>query len=497
MAILMSAPFELRTVDQEKPRGIYRMPRAGSTINSRPPGGLRRVVPKQGCLSAPVLRIHMRPARRSRRGRAEGMKILLVNYRYFVSGGPERYLFAVKNALEAQGHEIVPFSIHYSRNEPTPYARYFVPPLAGPDAVKFRDHAWTARSAFKTLERSFYSPEVERAVDRLIRDTRPDVAYVLHYLKKLSPAVLVGIKKHHLPLVVRISDFLMLCPQALFLRDGKPCTLCAGGALWPSIRYRCVTGSLSASIIHALATRYHRRRRFFDLVDRFVLPSEFTLEKMAEAGWPRERLVHIPTFVSPAFLQAQRRPGERTILFVGHLEPHKGGDLLIEAYARARGAGASLPPLTLVGGLSSPFATHCRELAARLGVAPCVEFLDFMSEDRLAPCYANALFTVVPSLWYENAPNVILESYAAARPVLGSAHGSIRPLILEGKTGRSFRPGDADDLANHLRWMASHPEWCDEAGRQARAYAEEHLSVERHRTALIALFEQVLSASAR
>ncbi len=33
------------------------------------------------------------------------MRICLVNYRYFVSSGPERYLFGVKELLEARGHE--------------------------------------------------------------------------------------------------------------------------------------------------------------------------------------------------------------------------------------------------------------------------------------------------------------------------------------------------------------------------------------------------------
>ena len=40
------------------------------------------------------------------------MRILLVNYRYFISGGPEKYMFNIKTMLENQGHEVIPFSIH-------------------------------------------------------------------------------------------------------------------------------------------------------------------------------------------------------------------------------------------------------------------------------------------------------------------------------------------------------------------------------------------------
>lgn len=54
------------------------------------------------------------------------MKIVLVNYRYFISGGPERYYFNVKELLERHGHQVIPFSIKNSRNQPTDYERYFL-----------------------------------------------------------------------------------------------------------------------------------------------------------------------------------------------------------------------------------------------------------------------------------------------------------------------------------------------------------------------------------
>lgn len=37
------------------------------------------------------------------------MKIILANYRYYVSGGPEIYMFNVKRLLEDAGHTVIPF----------------------------------------------------------------------------------------------------------------------------------------------------------------------------------------------------------------------------------------------------------------------------------------------------------------------------------------------------------------------------------------------------
>ena len=67
------------------------------------------------------------------------MRILLVNYRYFISGGPEKYMFNIKTMLENQGHEVIPFSIHSNKNVATEYSKYFVEPIGGRDAIYFEE----------------------------------------------------------------------------------------------------------------------------------------------------------------------------------------------------------------------------------------------------------------------------------------------------------------------------------------------------------------------
>lgn len=422
------------------------------------------------------------------------MRILLVNYRYFVSGGPERYMFNVKNALESAGHEIVPFSIKYTKNVSSEYDKYFVSPLAGPDAIQFDEHKWTTGSFIKTLERSFYSYEVEKAVGKLVDDTMPDIAYVLHFLRKLSPAVLVGIKKRGIPIIVRISDFLWICPAIHCLRDGKPCTLCIGGNLWPSVRYRCVKNSLGASIVSFLTWHYHKLRGYFDLIDRFVITNEFMLEKMMGAGWPREKLVLIHTFApqdcfSPNLGSKQKKTGY--ILFSGHLEKYKGPDLLIHAYAQAVKESPEQSPRLKIAGWSNNFAEICRDLANNLGIGNSVDFLGFVDGESLRELYRNALFTVIPSIFFENLPNVLIESYASGTAVIGSAHGSIGPYIEEGITGLTFPPGDADSLAEKLIQAWSDPEWCARAGLAARDKAREIFSADKHIEQLLSLFEEI------
>ena len=59
------------------------------------------------------------------------MKILLINYHFFIHGGPDRYFFNIKSALENEGHTIIPFSFNYEDTLDTPYKKYFPNPITG------------------------------------------------------------------------------------------------------------------------------------------------------------------------------------------------------------------------------------------------------------------------------------------------------------------------------------------------------------------------------
>ena len=56
------------------------------------------------------------------------MRIIIANYRYFIAGGPEKYMFKFMDAAEKMGIEVIPFSVNNPQNEKTPYSQYFAKP---------------------------------------------------------------------------------------------------------------------------------------------------------------------------------------------------------------------------------------------------------------------------------------------------------------------------------------------------------------------------------
>jgi glycosyltransferase involved in cell wall biosynthesis len=412
-------------------------------------------------------------------------RILLINYRYFVSGGPERYMFNVKELLEARGHEVIPFSIAYDRNEPSPYAEYFAPPLSSSSEVYFREQSGNLRSYVTTMERAFYSPTVYRRLMSLIEATRPDRAIVLHYLRKLSPSVLKCLADARVPFAVRLSDFAMVCPNAHLLRESQPCTLCVGGRLRHSVRHRCVQGSRAASAVNFAATKFHERAGYFGLIRRFLIPSRFSIQMMLDGGWEAEKLVHLPTPVSVPTVPPGEKATKPTVAFAGRLEPIKGVQTLLEAVALLE-QDSDLPPFSVRIAGAGP-EDHVRSLHSFASghALKSVTFEGEQNRDDISRLLADAWCSVVPSRWYENVPNAALESMACRTPVIASAHGSLPEIVEHERTGLLVRPGDATHLAEALRRVITDRSLASQLGTDAHAYVSTHHSPESHYRRLI------------
>jgi glycosyltransferase involved in cell wall biosynthesis len=418
------------------------------------------------------------------------MRIALAHYRYYQWGGPERYLFGIKEALEAAGHQVVPFSLEHEDNEDTPYATYFTSAIGSSRTKRFGDEPLTPALVWRKLERLFYSPVVERQFGRLLDDVQPDVVYLLQFLRHMSPAVLVAAKQRSLPVVVRLSDYEIVCPQAHLIRNGRICEECVERrSFWPSVQHGCVQGSKAQSLVNALAAGYHQLRGYTDLIDMFVTPSHTVREKMIAAGFDENRLTTIPTFVNSQYFMAGTVPPSqrRTMVYVGQLRPEKGVDVLIRAWLKvANDAAAGSVKLVVTG--SGPLAQRLRDLA---GGDPTIEFAGAVSSDDVRALLQNARASIMPSICYENLPNAVLESYATATPVIASNLGSMAEVVADGLTGWTFAAGSDVALAACLKRALVDDVTLDEMSRHAVNRAAAEYATPLHLSRLLTLFERL------
>jgi len=413
------------------------------------------------------------------------MKIVVANMRYFVSGGPERYMFALKDLLESKGHQFIPFSVAYQRNQPSEFQSYFVAPPGDPAKIYFKDLQLSPLQKLKFGFNAIYSFEARNKLMHLIRATRADIMQTLQIHTFLSYSIIDAAKRLGLPVISRMSNYQLLCPAELFLRDNQVCEACRNG-LWPAIQYKCIQQSTLASSIRVASLQLHRWKKTFDKIDRFIVPSQFLREKMIEYGFPAQKIEYIPSFVTTTDFEPVYEH-QNYIAYSGRLAVEKGIQDLIDGFAKVK----SPVELYLIGDLANPEAERLQKYVAANGWSR-IKFLGYQKLPELKQLVQGSMFTVCPSRWYENTAMSIYESFAMGKPVVGANLGSIPEQISPGKTGLLFEPGNPDDVAEKLKYLITHSEKLPEMGRHARQLVETSHSPTAHFAKLEQVYREVL-----
>jgi glycosyltransferase involved in cell wall biosynthesis len=75
----------------------------------------------------------------------------------------------------------------------------------------------------------------------------------------------------------------------------------------------------------------------------------------------------------------------------------------------------------------------------------------------VATFYSQVDVVVVPSIWHENQPTVVIEAFAFGKPVLCSNLGGLAEMVQDGVSGILFRAGDPDDLRAKATYLCDNP----------------------------------------
>jgi glycosyltransferase involved in cell wall biosynthesis len=102
------------------------------------------------------------------------------------------------------------------------------------------------------------------------------------------------------------------------------------------------------------------------------------------------------------------------------------------------------------------------------------------------------MVVLVPSEWYDNAPLIVYQAYASAKPVIASRINGLIEVVADGTDGILFSPGDPDALAAAIDALARDPERVLAMGAAARRRAEEEFSAGAHYRRLRAILDEVV-----
>jgi glycosyltransferase involved in cell wall biosynthesis len=381
--------------------------------------------------------------------------------------------------LEHAGHEVAHFSTSHPDNQSSPWSDYFAP------YIELGEHAGLAtRDRVTAAARMFYSVEAAKRFRRQLAVFRPHVVHVHGIHRQLSPSLLVEAHRARVPVVQTLHDFHPVCPSDLLLRGGSDVCVpprCSPHDLLPCVVHRCVRGSLAASAVSAAELLW---RRWLigraDLVASFIAPSRFLADVVRAGGWSRPPISVVPNAVPEV---PESAPGD-FFLYAGRLSREKGVATLLAASVRSR------LPLVVAG--DGPQARELR------GAAPAtVRFVGRATASEVAQLLHGCLAAVVPSEWAENAPMAVLESMAAARPVIASRVGGIPEQVRDGVEGILVPPRDAEALATAMLRVAGDRELAGRLGRAGRQRALERFTPAVHLQGLLKAYRRIALPESR
>jgi glycosyltransferase involved in cell wall biosynthesis len=131
---------------------------------------------------------------------------------------------------------------------------------------------------------------------------------------------------------------------------------------------------------------------------------------------------------------------------VALFRPRKGVEVLIESLSQLRAKGLSVR-LRCVGPFESPdYEKQITKLAERLGVVDAIDWVGY-SADVNSELARMDLF-LLPSLYGEGMPMVVLEAMAAGVPVIATNVEGVPEVLEQGRSGVIVPPGDSTALAH-------------------------------------------------
>lgn len=350
------------------------------------------------------------------------MKLLLIHNFYQQPGGEDVSMWAMKNLMENQGHQVETYLRHNDE----------IRQMSG------------GQAAYETI----WGRRAQSELYDLVQETRPDVAIFHNTFPLISPMAYATCRQFGVPVIQVLHNYRLACLNGLFYRKGSICEDCLGKFVpWPGLLHNCYRNSLAASGVVGGMLVYHRARRTWQQdVDVFITLTEFSRRKMIQSGLAAKKIVVQSNFLS---VDPGVGPGEgEYALFVGRLTTEKGIPSLLAAWEND----LSLPPLRIVG--DGELREQVQQASGR---DSRIQWLGRQPGETVIQWMKSASLLLFPSEWYEGMPRVIIEAFACGTPVMAARVGAAAEIIADGESGVLYTTSNPNDLAGKLRLLLNDP----------------------------------------
>lgn len=374
------------------------------------------------------------------------MNILIVHNKYKFSGGEEKVVENDFNILKKNGNGVY---------------------LYTQDNKKIEHSSFLEK--IKIARNIIYSKKTYNEIEQIIKKRNIDIIHIHNIFPLISPSVIYCAKKNNIPVVMTLHNFRLIGGNPFLIRNGEineeslekrnP---------FSEIKYKSYNNSYLATLFLALSL-YINRKVFKKNISRYIALTEFGKEKFIKGGFESEKIIVRSSSLSDNIRIKTKRL--KKAVYVGRLAKEKGISTLISAWR-------DIPYLLEVYGEGKTKLEKSKNVIFK-GHRPSEEILRAISESS---------FLILPSEWYENLPNVIIESFSTKTPILSSDSPNLKNLIEKPGAGLTFQMKNAQDLKRKAIWMFNNKKALKKMEGKALKEFKKYYSPEKGYSSLIKVY---------
>lgn len=405
------------------------------------------------------------------------MKILLVHKFFHLTGGAEVFFFETGRVLELNGHTVEYFSTKSPKNVKAKFDSFFCDPpdYLNPSLLK----------RLLSIKNIIYSNSSKTKFEKVIKLYKPDIIHVFSIQTHITPSILDVCRQMKIPVVMSCNDYKHICPNYKLFHHGRLCEECKGEKFYNAVKNRCCKDSILFSVASCFESYIHASMNIYKKnISTFLFSSQFMANKTKDF-WAtdtfRWRILRNPFSVDTNIINGT---SDNYFIYFGRIIDEKGVDILIKA--------ASLIPNTIITIIGDGPDRSSLELFAKLNGLLNVQFVGSKWGAELNDYLRNCRGVIVPSLWHENFPYVILQAFAAGKPVIGSNRGGIPELLCNGRYGLTYEASDVQGLATCIRKLSTDKQMAIQMGNAAREYVKYQFNDEIFYNQLMNIYQEVL-----
>lgn len=380
-------------------------------------------------------------------------------------GGAEVCMDQIREGLKCRGHDVRVVSSSVGLHQVS----------AG---LRFADYQVFGTSSSLRVVAQTCNPLARRQLQTIIKEFQPDLIHLNLFLTQLSPDILDAFSG--IPVLYHAHWYRMVCMTGLkMLHDGSSCPHSAGLAC---LRERCVP-------LHdwlLLTWQFRRLKQRRRAINAIIAPSDIIRKKLESEGYVVDYV--IPYGVKMDVVRGPLSDPPR-VAFAGRLVPAKGGDILLEAFARVA---AQLPQARLdifgTGPEEQTLKTRCRVL----GIADRVDFHGWVEQVALQRILNTCWLQIAPSVFEEPFGIVAIEAAERGTAVVASNHGGYRETVLNGVTGILVPPMDVEATAAAMLRILKDRAYAETLGQAGRKHALHRFGLPLFLTRLEQAMEETL-----